>query len=153
MGCSSRRWRASCQPALPAGRPCTALHAGCLPPLLPALPAVRARSPPIVHPSPTPPPCLRPAPLHSHQMTFAKKNGSIIVYDAAYALYISDPNCPKTIYEIPGGCTPEEGCSWGMGCTRRGECTCLDASVRVHAAPRLQLSLSSGMPTREFVCG
>ncbi len=33
---------------------------------------------------------------------FAKKNGSIIVYDAAYALYISDPNCPKTIYEIPG---------------------------------------------------
>ena len=33
---------------------------------------------------------------------FARKNGSIIVYDAAYALYISDPNCPKTIYEIPG---------------------------------------------------
>jgi len=24
------------------------------------------------------------------------------VYDAAYALFISDPNCPKTIYEIPG---------------------------------------------------
>jgi LL-diaminopimelate aminotransferase len=33
---------------------------------------------------------------------FARNNGSIIVYDAAYALYISDPNCPKTIYEIPG---------------------------------------------------
>ena len=34
---------------------------------------------------------------------FARANGSIIVYDAAYALYISDPDCPKTIYEIPGG--------------------------------------------------
>lgn len=35
-------------------------------------------------------------------VNFARKNGSIIVYDAAYALYISDSNCPKTIYEIPG---------------------------------------------------
>ena len=26
------------------------------------------------------------------------------MYDAAYALYIEDPNCPKTIYEIPGRC-------------------------------------------------
>jgi len=33
---------------------------------------------------------------------FARKNGSIIVYDAAYALYISDTNCPRSIYEIPG---------------------------------------------------
>lgn len=33
---------------------------------------------------------------------FVKKNGSILIYDAAYSLYISDPNCPKTIYEIPG---------------------------------------------------
>lgn len=32
---------------------------------------------------------------------FAKKNGSIIIYDAAYSLYIKDKNCPKTIYEIP----------------------------------------------------
>lgn len=35
-------------------------------------------------------------------VAFAKKNGSIIVYDAAYALFISDPDCPKTIFEIPG---------------------------------------------------
>nr|QKY14834.1 Ll-diaminopimelate aminotransferase (DAPAT) [Polytomella parva] len=35
-------------------------------------------------------------------VAFARKNGSILVYDAAYALYISDPNCPKTIFEIPG---------------------------------------------------
>ncbi|GMH43820.1 hypothetical protein BSKO_11754 [Bryopsis sp. KO-2023] len=35
-------------------------------------------------------------------VAFAKKNGSIIIYDAAYALYISDSNCPKSIYEIPG---------------------------------------------------
>lgn len=33
---------------------------------------------------------------------FARRNGSIIVYDAAYALYISDPDCPKSIFEIPG---------------------------------------------------
>lgn len=33
---------------------------------------------------------------------FARKNGSIIIYDAAYALFISDSNCPRTIYEIPG---------------------------------------------------
>lgn len=35
-------------------------------------------------------------------VAFAKKNGSIIVYDAAYALFIEDPDCPKTIFEIPG---------------------------------------------------
>eukprot|EP00898_Chlorokybus_atmophyticus_P008424 jgi/Chlat1/8583/Chrsp82S07959 len=33
---------------------------------------------------------------------FARSNGSIIVYDSAYAVYISDDNCPKSIYEIPG---------------------------------------------------
>ena len=32
---------------------------------------------------------------------FAKKNGSIIVYDSAYAMYISDDN-PRSIFEIPG---------------------------------------------------
>ncbi|KAG7014919.1 LL-diaminopimelate aminotransferase, chloroplastic, partial [Cucurbita argyrosperma subsp. argyrosperma] len=32
---------------------------------------------------------------------FAKMNGSIIVYDSAYAMYISDDN-PKSIFEIPG---------------------------------------------------
>lgn len=32
---------------------------------------------------------------------FAKKNGSIIVYDSAYALYMSDDN-PRSIFEIPG---------------------------------------------------
>lgn len=35
-------------------------------------------------------------------VAFAKENGSIIIYDAAYALYISNPDCPRTIYEIPG---------------------------------------------------
>lgn len=53
--------------------------------------------------------------LPSSQVAFAKKNGSIIVYDAAYALYISDPNCPKTIYEIPGAC-PERGGSLVRRC-------------------------------------
>ncbi|GJU33115.1 LL-diaminopimelate aminotransferase, chloroplastic [Tanacetum coccineum] len=32
---------------------------------------------------------------------FAKKNGSIIIYDSAYAMYISG-NTPKSIFEIPG---------------------------------------------------
>ena len=31
---------------------------------------------------------------------FAKKNGSIIIYDSAYSMYISG-NTPKSIYEIP----------------------------------------------------
>lgn len=34
-------------------------------------------------------------------MAFARKNGSIIVYDSAYAIYIEDDS-PKSIYEIPG---------------------------------------------------
>ena len=34
---------------------------------------------------------------------FAKKNGSIIIYDAAYSLFIRDTeNCPRSIYEIEG---------------------------------------------------
>jgi LL-diaminopimelate aminotransferase len=33
---------------------------------------------------------------------FARDNGSLLVYDAAYALYITNPDCPKTIYEIEG---------------------------------------------------
>eukprot|EP01018_Ginkgo_biloba_P031029 Gb_40794 [translate_table: standard] len=32
---------------------------------------------------------------------FARDNGSIIIYDSAYAIYMSDDN-PKSIYEIPG---------------------------------------------------
>ena len=35
-------------------------------------------------------------------MDFARANGSIIIYDTAYAAYISDDNCPKSIFEIPG---------------------------------------------------
>ncbi|MEW5313253.1 MAG: hypothetical protein WDW38_004837 [Sanguina aurantia] len=35
-------------------------------------------------------------------VAFARKNGSILIFDAAYALYITNPDCPKTIFEIPG---------------------------------------------------
>jgi LL-diaminopimelate aminotransferase len=38
----------------------------------------------------------------SKLVAFAKKNRSIIVFDAAYALYIQDPALPKSIYEIHG---------------------------------------------------
>lgn len=38
---------------------------------------------------------------------FARKNGSLIVYDAAYALYIQNPDCPKSIFEIEGAWTTD----------------------------------------------
>jgi LL-diaminopimelate aminotransferase len=33
---------------------------------------------------------------------YARKNGSVILFDAAYEAYISDPSIPHSIYEIPG---------------------------------------------------
>ncbi len=33
---------------------------------------------------------------------YARKNGSIILYDSAYSAYIRTPGIPKSIYEIPG---------------------------------------------------
>ncbi len=33
---------------------------------------------------------------------YARKNTSIIIFDSAYAEYISDKNLPKSIYEMPG---------------------------------------------------
>jgi LL-diaminopimelate aminotransferase len=35
-------------------------------------------------------------------VAFAKKNRSIIIFDAAYAVYINDPELPRSIYEIEG---------------------------------------------------
>lgn len=35
-------------------------------------------------------------------VAFAKKNQSIIIYDAAYSIYIQDPTIPRSIYEIEG---------------------------------------------------
>ena len=35
-------------------------------------------------------------------VAFARKNGSILIYDAAYAIYIAESDLPKTIFEIPG---------------------------------------------------
>lgn len=35
-------------------------------------------------------------------VAFAKKNHSILIFDAAYASYIRSVDCPKTIYEIEG---------------------------------------------------
>jgi LL-diaminopimelate aminotransferase len=35
-------------------------------------------------------------------VAFARKNCSIIIYDAAYASYIQDPDLPKSIFEIDG---------------------------------------------------
>ena len=33
---------------------------------------------------------------------YARSNGSIILFDAAYEAYVSDPATPRSIYEIPG---------------------------------------------------
>ncbi len=33
---------------------------------------------------------------------YANKNGSVILYDAAYRAYISDPELPRSIYQVPG---------------------------------------------------
>jgi LL-diaminopimelate aminotransferase len=35
-------------------------------------------------------------------VNYAKRNGSIILFDAAYEAYITDPAIPHSIYEIPG---------------------------------------------------
>lgn len=35
-------------------------------------------------------------------VNYAKKNGTIIIFDAAYASFIQDPSLPRSIYEIPG---------------------------------------------------
>ena len=35
-------------------------------------------------------------------VAYARKNGSLLLYDAAYEAYISDPSIPHSIYEIPG---------------------------------------------------
>ena len=35
-------------------------------------------------------------------VAYARKHGSILLYDAAYEAYISDPLVPHSIYEIPG---------------------------------------------------
>ena len=35
-------------------------------------------------------------------VAYARENQSIILYDAAYEAYISDPEIPRSIYEIPG---------------------------------------------------
>jgi len=35
-------------------------------------------------------------------VAYARKHGSILLFDAAYEAYISDPSVPRSIYEIPG---------------------------------------------------
>ena len=35
-------------------------------------------------------------------VAYARKHGSILLYDAAYEAFVSDPSVPRSIYEIPG---------------------------------------------------
>jgi LL-diaminopimelate aminotransferase len=39
----------------------------------------------------------------SRWVDYAKREGAIILFDAAYEAYISSPNIPHSIFEIPGG--------------------------------------------------
>ena len=53
-------------------------------------------------------------------VAFAKKNGSIIIYDSAYSLFIRDSNCPQSIFEIEGAdevccCTHSRAMALSMG--------------------------------------
>ncbi|MGH7856272.1 MAG: LL-diaminopimelate aminotransferase, partial [Candidatus Binatia bacterium] len=34
---------------------------------------------------------------------YAKRTGAILLYDAAYEAYVTDPDVPRSIFEIPGG--------------------------------------------------
>ncbi|CUI17110.1 L,L-diaminopimelate aminotransferase [Candidatus Protochlamydia naegleriophila] len=38
----------------------------------------------------------------SQLVDFAKQNGSVLIFDAAYACFIRNPNTPRSIYEIEG---------------------------------------------------
>jgi LL-diaminopimelate aminotransferase len=38
----------------------------------------------------------------SRWVDFAKRKGSVILFDAAYEAYVSDPAIPRSIYEVPG---------------------------------------------------
>lgn len=63
-------------------------------------------------------------------VAFCKKNGSILIYDAAYALYIENDNCPKSIFEIPGA---DEVRLWlSLCCVPRllSLCRCLRALLK-----------------------
>lgn len=35
-------------------------------------------------------------------VNYARKNGSLILFDAAYEAYVTEPNVPRSIYEVPG---------------------------------------------------
>lgn len=76
---------------------------------------------------------------------FARANGSLLVYDAAYALYISNPDCPKSIFEIEGA--PRQAAPRAPGkpaaaaaagcmhaCARAQTCCCASA-WRAHHSP------------------
>ena len=45
---------------------------------------------------------VMPRPLLEKWVAYARKNQSIILFDAAYEAYISDPSIPHSIYEIEG---------------------------------------------------
>ena len=80
---------------------------------------------PRVQPLPAPPLPLSPSGAAASRaqlqelVAFARRNGSILVFDSAYAMYIGDDS-PKTIYEIPGAEEVRRG-SGGVEVPQKGQ--------------------------------
>ena len=68
-------------------------------------------------------------------VAFARKNGAILVYDAAYAIYIADSDLPQTIFEIPGLAAPYRPSLHDISsvCTIHCICQALDHGTAVLA--------------------
>uniref|UniRef100_A0A166GPX0 Aminotransferase class I/classII large domain-containing protein n=1 Tax=Daucus carota subsp. sativus TaxID=79200 RepID=A0A166GPX0_DAUCS len=89
---------------------------------------------------------------------FAKKNGSIIVYDSAYAMYMSD-DYPKSIFEIPGAKEVAiETASFSKyagftGDFNRIVCTCFNGASNISQAGGLACLSLEGLEAMQEVIG
>ncbi|KAH0900876.1 hypothetical protein HID58_040379 [Brassica napus] len=84
---------------------------------------------------------------------FAKKNGSIIVYDSAYAVYMSEDN-PRSIFEIPGA--EELLYSDGFPVAKdfnRIVCTCFNGASNLSQAGALACLTPQGLEAMHKVVG
>ena len=81
-----------CSPNNPTGNAATRQQARAPLSLAPA-PPVRSSSPPCAE---------RTLAQLTELVAFAKRTGAIVLFDAAYAIYIDNKDCPQSIYEIPG---------------------------------------------------
>ena len=83
---------------------------------------------------------------------YANEHGSVILYDAAYRAYISDPELPRSIYEIPGAETCAiELCSFSKTAGFNGHPLRLDGyPARPRARRREPLRHVDAPPVHQF---